>query len=225
MNKDIWNKALPYESDFWTRWAAGKGKVEIYDWSEDYKFRTDPDAVMQQKIIDLAPNKMDIDILDVGAGPLTVLGKKYPGKNISITAVDPMAQEYDNILEKFNIIPPVRTILCEAERLDEHFTSKKFDIIYCQNALDHSYDPFLAIKKMLDVLKPDGSIMLFHENNEGENEGYRNLHQWNFCSEKGSFIIWQPGSVKINVTKELYDRALVHIHSDSSHNTVVITKL
>ena len=58
--------------------------------------------------------KSVINILDVGASPFTDLGKKHPSKILNITAIDPLAHEYDKLLEKYEIVPPIRTIYGEA---------------------------------------------------------------------------------------------------------------
>ena len=46
---------------------------------------------------------------------------------------------------------------------------------------------------MLAVTKPDGFVVLYHAENEGKNESYKQLHKWDFTCEKGHFIIRGPG--------------------------------
>ena len=46
-----------------------------------------------------APEGVTVRVLDVGAGPLTALGKVWPGRTLELTAVDPLADEYNAILD------------------------------------------------------------------------------------------------------------------------------
>ncbi len=71
----------------------------------------------EQEIIRRIASGTDrIRILDVGAGPLTVLGKRLTGVQIDITAVDPLAGDYGTLLQRHGIAPPIRTQWCEGER-------------------------------------------------------------------------------------------------------------
>jgi SAM-dependent methyltransferase len=218
--KENWSKELDHETEFWNEWF----KTEGLTWGEDYHFRIDPDASLQQHLHDCLPSSERVHILDVGAGPLTVLGKKYPGKKLIISAVDPMADSYDKILIENNVEPLVRTKYGIGEKLIEQFNVNCFDIVYCQNALDHSYDPVEGIKQMLAVCKKGGYVVLFHETNEGVNEGYKNLHQWNFCKDKGHFVIWNNNALH-DIDVLLDGIATVNIVEEGGYNTVKINKL
>jgi RecB family endonuclease NucS len=43
---------------------------------------------------------------------------------------------------------------------------------------------------MLLVVKPGGTVVLYHHENEAERQEYEQLHQWNFTMEQGQFVIW-----------------------------------
>jgi SAM-dependent methyltransferase len=131
-----------------------------------------------------------------------VLGFVWPGRTVEITAVDPLADRYDAALARAGLTPPVRTIKGEAERLTEQFPREHFDITFCHNALDHSYDPLGAIQQMLLVTRRAGCVRLEHAVNEGEFEKYTGLHQWNFCAQEGRFAIWSP-TTRIDVAQRL----------------------
>jgi SAM-dependent methyltransferase len=138
----------------------------------------------------LLPVQNDARILDVGAGPLTWLGKKHEGKSINITAIDPLADEYDRILEKYRIHPLVRTEKLAAENLMERFPADSFGLVFARNCIDHSFDPEKAILQMINVVETGGYVLLEHRPNEAENENYSGLHQWNFSmSPEGNFLI------------------------------------
>jgi SAM-dependent methyltransferase len=138
----------------------------------------------------LPAEKAEITILDVGAGPLTVLGKTAPGKKLMITAVDPLADEYDRLLAKYGTRPIVRTRRSAAERLTKHFPADSFDLCYARNCLDHAVDPVRAITQMVEAAKPGCHVLLEHHPNEAENNDYMGLHHWNFSmSGNGHFVI------------------------------------
>jgi hypothetical protein len=111
----LWRgKGVDHEIDFWTRWFTTKG----LHWPDDYRRRLDPDSQLDEPLIieRLAGLGEEVAILDVGAGPLTILGKRYPGKSLRITPVDPLAREYDRLLAEFGVVPPIRTDFCPGER-------------------------------------------------------------------------------------------------------------
>ncbi|MDH3282829.1 MAG: class I SAM-dependent methyltransferase, partial [Gammaproteobacteria bacterium] len=173
--KDKWQDALPEEIDFWKHYIATRGGK----WPDEYQMRLDPESPLQEEFIlerlQEIPGK-SVEILDVGAGPLTVLGKSHLDKSLNITAVDPLADEYDRILAEAGIVPPVRTVRCHGEDLLTKFGSDTFDFAYARNCLDHSYDPTLIIRNMVDLVKPERWVILRHEHNVAENAGYVGLH-------------------------------------------------
>jgi SAM-dependent methyltransferase len=184
-----WEASKAVEVDWWRKWLNTKGDA----WPWEYEARLTPEQPLQDYVIRYlnAPPGATVSILDVGAGPLTTLGKIWEGRNVHITAVDPLAEAYRRLLDEVNITPPVRTQPGEVERLSELFPTEYFDLIHMQNALDHSLDPLLGIRQMLEVLKSGCFILLFHEVNEGVNHGYQGgFHHWNLCVEDGHFVIW-----------------------------------
>ena len=217
-----WDRAISYESTFWEDWLATKSFEDV----EEYEKRLDPESPLEEELItDLFGHLPDetILILDVGAGPLTTLGKTYPGKKVDITAVDALAAEYDRILSGAGVTPPVRTQLCHGERLLETFTPSSFHIAYAANALDHSYDPILVIRNMLAVVKTAGFVVLSHRRNEAESKRYLGLHQWNFDHRGGRFLIWNRAQ-EHDMTTLLEDEADVQCRERDSYVECVITK-
>lgn len=187
-----WKAALRGEEGFWERWLETRGAY----WPEDYARRMDPEHELQWHIkpyLVLDPGATSARILDVGAGLLTVLGKKHGKIRLEITAVDPLAEKYDRILARAGLMPAVRTIRGDAERVASMFPESSFDLVYAQNCIDHCRNPIVAIDQMLTLVKPGRFLMLEHAVNEGETMAYDGLHQWNFCLEEGRFTIWRPG--------------------------------
>ena len=205
--KDIranWQKELiDSELKFWDDWFRTKG----LDWPEDYAFRIDPETEIQEYLRPFLHGARGRGqraeevgmklILDVGSGPLTVLGKRLDGVKLNIVCADPLANEYRELLEKYGILKQVQDdyqcFNCSMENIAQLFIQTTFDLVHAQNCVDHSYDPVRAVCEMICVCKPGGTVFLKHERNEAENEGYGGLHQWNFDCVDGKFVISGAG--------------------------------
>ncbi len=193
--------ALQEEIQFWRDWFVTGG----LEWPQDFQQRFNPDQPIQDHVaiyIDRL-KEQSVHILDVGSGPITKLGMKHPSKQLIITATDLLAHEYDRLLAELKIEPPLRTIYADAERLVEQFGQNTFDIVYGRNCIDHMIHPLRAIEQMLAVSKPQGYVVLYHEENEGQSQRYRQLHQWNFTCENAAFVIRDKRGQVTNVTKKL----------------------
>ena len=185
-----WAEGLEEELQFWFRWLRDREP-----WSDMYVQRTDPNSELQPAIrahLD-SPANVHLRLLDVGSGPLTILGKRWSDRILEITAVDPLADRYAVLFKKVGLEPLVWPVAGEAERLTDRFAESSFDLVYARNCLDHSYDPLRAILQMLRVVKPGRVALLEHAVDEGEYMKYAGPHQWNFRIEEGRFVIWQPG--------------------------------
>ena len=130
-----------------------------------------------------------IKVLDVGAGPSTNIGKCWNDIRLNITAVDPLAPYYDEILRKYSVDPPVRTVFGVAEHLASQFPPESFEWANAANSLDHVASPIDALRELFPLIKPQGCITLCNIPNEAEREGYSGFHQWNFYQEGQAFYI------------------------------------
>jgi hypothetical protein len=203
-----WRKGKSSEVDFWAGWLVGGPGTE--QWKSDRQERLNPETEIRDPLVrdELDRNPAEeISILDVGAGPVTWLGFRYPGKTLTIVPVDPLADEYDRLLRDAELDPPVRTIRVAGEDLVEHFGSRRFDIAYATNALDHSADPFTIIANMVAVVRLGGTVLLRHKRNEGESARYGGLHQWNFDVVDESLVLWNSAA-KVDVGSALEGRAV-----------------
>lgn len=220
-----WNDALPEETIFWRKWFETKGLA----WKDSYAWRIDPNYEFYSHLRPYlnVPEGGTARVLDVGAGPLTVLGKVLPGRKLDLVAVDPLAEEYDKMLAEQGLTPLVRTQLGHGERLLETFPRSSFDLVYAENSLDHSYDPLLCYTQMLAVVKPGGYVVTDHLVNEGKNENYEGLHQWNFDVSlfRSKLILWQPGKKPVDVQKHLGGTAHVTAELKKRHVYAYIKRL
>jgi SAM-dependent methyltransferase len=218
-SKEVWEGSLDEEVDFWKQYIETGG----WKWPGDFTYRLDPESLLQDFITE--PLEHDVGtrvrLLDCGAGPLTLVGKRWPGHDLEVVAVDALAEHYDKLLAESNVTPPVRTQHCDTEKLTEMFEPDSFDIVYARNSLDHHYEPLVAIRQMLTVTKPGGAVFMQHAANEAERELYSGMHQWNFDWVDDDAVIWRPGK-RWSMREEFSGQATV---TGSRVGIMVTTKL
>ncbi len=200
-----WRSGKTSEVAFWERYLKSGGM----SYKEEFADRLNPALELDEELGTLASGTAQsaLKVLDVGAGPLSILGKCWKGARIDLTAVDPLAPDYDKLLAKYNINPPVRTQEGQGETVASSFPTGTFDLVHARNSLDHGLDPFQAVLRMVDVVKPGGWVFLKHQPNEGTNEDWHGLHQWNFSmGADGSFLIGSR-KAEANVTQALAGKA------------------
>lgn len=191
--KSLWAQSVDEELQWWDSWLKNEGLT----WGEDYADRFSSATRLSEPLIVSHLNEFPeetIAILDVGAGPLTILGKTYPGKVVQITPVDPLADGYNRLLRAANLSAPVATVACDGEELCEHFTRACFHFSFSRNALDHCYDPLRVIRNMVAVTRPGGYVVLRHLINESEHADHQGLHQWNFDIVNDRCILWNASA-------------------------------
>jgi len=201
-----WRSGLNSEIAYWRNWVETKGGR----FPKDYAARMSADTELQPQIVHYLPEGQQmVAILDVGSGPLTILGHKLPEVVLNITAVDALADEYNKILDQHGIVPIVRTQICATEELSSKFGCDKFDVAYARNTLDHSIDPLRAVAEMLSVVRKGGIVLTEHARNEGETQKYVGLHQWNFDIQNGDFVIKGRDTPPTNLLTSLDGKARV----------------
>jgi sugar transferase (PEP-CTERM/EpsH1 system associated) len=188
------------ESAFWEEYLARRADA----FAIDFQLRCDPDLRLQSHITNFvaAPPDATVDILDVGAGPLTYLGKRWGHRTLRITAVDPLAEQYDRLLEKHGVEPLVHTQSGSAERLTDLFAVNRFDLVHARNCIDHCDDPVRAIQQMVAVVKPGGVVYMHHAVNEADTQHYSGFHQWNLYDRDGQLYVGNRNQA-INITELL----------------------
>lgn len=210
--KSKWKRGISSELRFWDGYFSGR----YPQYEAERTFRLDPEQPLQSELTGylrrvVKEEELDrVRVLDVGAGPLTFMGKTLDGKAIDITAVDPLAEDYDLILERYGIVPPVRTKKRCAEELTSLFSENTFDMVVSRNALDHSYDAVKAVSECVAVAKRGHPVVLQNAVNEARRQNYKGLHQWNFDVRDGEFVVsnkWED----FNVSKILQGVATVRV--------------
>lgn len=198
--KIIWKLALPTEVNFWEEYLATRGKS--CGAADEFAFRNSPDSEFQPWLREWMNCKegAEVRVLDVGAGPLTWVGKKWAGRTVIIDAIDPLAEAYARIMQKQGIKPPVETKVGNGEEVVELFGRNRFDLAFARNCLDHSFDAIQAVTSMIGATKPGGIIFLWHNQDEAERLGYQGLHQWNFRLENSELLVWKGDRI-LNVNQ------------------------
>ncbi len=196
-----WRWSIRSEVHYWDGYLKTRGGA----YGDDFRDRLNPALELQPELAALLPkDKKDVRILDVGAGPLTYVGRQYGDYKLQIEAADPLAGEYDKLLAKYGINPPVRTKPGDAEKLREYFPEASFDLVHARNCIDHAYSPEHAVLEMLHVTKPSGYILMQHAPNEAISQDWAGLHNWNFAEEKGDFII-SSKTTRVNFSEKYND--------------------
>lgn len=214
-----WQKGIESELSFWNRWFDTKG----LDWPSDFLDRAKADREMAPWMLQGLDLSQIPRVLDVGAGPMTKLGTRHNGGTIDLTASDPLAPVYAELAEKYGVRRPVPTVQAFAEDLSCYFDIESFDLVFCSNALDHSFDPVRGLEEMYKVARPKGRILLVHRANEAEFEKYEGFHQWNLDKEGDRFIIWNK-EVRTDVNTQFCDRADIVVEKVGDGLTVMLNK-
>jgi len=202
----VWTGNLQYELYYWYT-TLEEGLAMREPW---LLFHLSQETVLQPRLFEFLalqqhPGVGGFDILDVGAGPLTVLGKRAAsGAPLRIVAADPLACAYAAMLRQLGIDPPVPSVAVDAERLESRFRDATFHLVHSRNALDHAWDPIAAVWAMLRVVRPMGFIYLIHHRNEGFRQNYTMLHRWDFDiggPTGGDFLIRSPqGAINMRLS-------------------------
>lgn len=154
---------------------------------------------LPEHLLPMVGNKKEVLIADVGSGPFPIIGDQHDTAKITIVASDYLADRYDDICKRHNIIPVIPVEKQDMECLT--YEDGVFDIVHCVNALDHTSDAVQALKELERICKKGGWIYLRHYENVGYGHSYRGLHEWNI-DRNG--LMWNDCGVLYHLN-ELYD--------------------
>jgi SAM-dependent methyltransferase len=180
--KAVWADSVDHEVAYWDRTISKN--VGAFQWR--YR-RPKPANDLLPGLVDLVADDKAA-ILDVGCGPAPVVIGNY-SKPVEITACDPLADLYNELLSKHGVDPSVQLTACEGEALVDTFGENGFDIVHIQNALDHSYQPVDVVRSMLRCAKPGGVVVIKTLIETGKYEDYHGLHQWDILPGASDFYI------------------------------------
>eukprot|EP00929_Paragymnodinium_shiwhaense_P047052 TRINITY_DN23890_c0_g1_i5.p1 TRINITY_DN23890_c0_g1~~TRINITY_DN23890_c0_g1_i5.p1 ORF type:complete len:404 (+),score=65.59 TRINITY_DN23890_c0_g1_i5:94-1305(+) len=204
--KGNWSGSVQYELYYW----AGHLRLMLKEKPKRFLEQLSPDTRLNETLASLIrPEAMDrqIEVLDVGSGPMSVLGKVGPNlRPLKLMATDPLACAYQQLLRQVGLDPTSAMVAVEAEKLLTRFGIESFDLVHGRNSLDHTWNPVSAVDAMVQLARPGAAVYLYHARNEGELENYSMLHQWNFDAggeDERDAILHSPSMGSVNLTDRL----------------------
>jgi SAM-dependent methyltransferase len=192
--------------------AAGNGETEP---REDIAWRLNPAADFSQReyigeyLRPNAPPGAAVSILDVGAGPMTFLPKAWVTRTVRITAIDPLAERYGEILRAGSLAAPVPTLPGKAETLRDTFAENHFDAVFTRNAFEQFQDPLLGLRQMLAVVKPGRWVLVLQEGMRDDAQQRRG--PWVLREEDDELLMSIGDGKSIDLRDELGDTADVRV--------------
>ena len=148
-------------------------------------------------------------IIEVGPGPVSLLAWGVEARLMDLAAVDPLADAYAAMLERYGIAYPVRPQAGCGEDLLEGFAPGSFDAAYASNSLDHTRAPRRVLENLRALVRPGGRIVLEGFRREGTNAGWEGLHQHDLVPCEGQLLHFDRERRLTNLTKGLGLRCLV----------------
>lgn len=153
-----WRLAQNLEIRWWKKYLTGKDKETYYQWKRNYWY---------SMLVELAPFLPELKnsvIADIGCGPagiFTVLEANH------VDAVDPLLNSYK---ENISIFSPsdYEWVTFVNQDLENWSPDKKYDVIFCLNAINHVENIYVAYRNLYAALKPGGILVISTD-----------AHRWN----------------------------------------------
>lgn len=145
-----WKLAQSIELKWWKNYLGDKNPAEYAIWKKNYWLN----LLAKTSSISI---EAGMDILDCGCGPAGVF-MALPD-NVNIDAEDPLLNDYENNLAHFkrSLYPVVNFY---AEPLEDFEPQKKYDLIFCMNAINHVSDINFCYDKLCSMLKQNGKLVI-----------------------------------------------------------------
>lgn len=108
-------------------------------------------AEVRSKLERVQPLRRDIRVLEVGSGAHGLIFFFDAAERVG---VDPLAEEYRRLFPAWQA--NAETIACGGEKLP--FSDAVFDVVLCDNVVDHAEDPRRIVEEITRVLTPGGLL-------------------------------------------------------------------
>ena len=115
-----------------------------------------PNERLVAYLIPLVGDKKEVRIADIGSGPIPRIGQNLEGVKVTVYSSD--KQDFTEVWKKYNIDPPPLIEYQDMEKLT--YPDEFFDIVHCENALDHTRNAQAAVKELIRVCKTSGWVYI-----------------------------------------------------------------
>ena len=143
-----WKIAQFFENFWWKNYLKGKTPQEYLTWKSNY---------WNHFLFDVGTTQSHLlhPIIDIGCGPagiFTILNQK------EVTALDPLLEEYEK-LAIFNK-SDYPTVDFVQSSFEDFKSPKKYQTIFCLNAINHFIDIGVSFKKLNEICENKGQLFL-----------------------------------------------------------------
>lgn len=145
-----WSLAQKAELKWWENYLKGKDVDQYHNWKKAYW-----EKLLESIQSSCAAND-GFDVLDAGCGPAGIFMNL---SNCNVDAVDPLIDEYEKNLSHFKREQYPYTTFFSLP-IEKYITTKKYDIIYCMNAINHVADINFSYDLLASMVKPGGKIVV-----------------------------------------------------------------
>lgn len=145
-----WKLAQHIELRWWKNYLGDKDPAQYAAWKKNY----------WQKLLDKIPSidlTQSLDVLDCGCGPAGIF-IALPDY-MHIDAEDPLLGEYEKHLIHFQK-SDYPHVTFSGVPLEDFNPEKKYDVIFCMNAINHVSDIGFCYTKLFGMLKPEGQLVI-----------------------------------------------------------------
>jgi len=148
LSKWKWKLAQALEWRWWQYYLAKRPKLEYLNKKRAYWAQ-----LLQEAAI--VPESGE-RLLDAGCGPAGLFILPLPGR---VDALDPLLELYESSLAHFDPkdYPGVQFI---AQPLEGFQPLEPYDKVCCFNAINHVKNLELSVKRLVDVLRPGGTLLV-----------------------------------------------------------------
>ncbi len=172
MQSCINNEILKSITDYWDNRAQG------YSESNVAELNGDKSTLWLETILNLAPKKSCLNILDIGTGPgfFAIILAKAGHQVTAIDATTAMLEQAKHNAQQENIT--IEFMSGDAHQLP--FADNQFDLVINRNVTWNLKDPLAAYQDWYRVLVPQGRLIVFDANwylhlfNDDYRQGYLN---------------------------------------------------
>jgi len=131
--------------------------------------------------------------LDVGCGPISALRWGALQGHVTLTGLDPLIEMHALVRARhgYEVLPEIRCsveIPGIAEQLDELVPDCSFDLIFTQNALDHTREPERVVRNFARTLAPEGRVIIQLATREGTRQGWDQFHKTDIDLRDGALV-------------------------------------